>query len=251
MTTNAFDGPLAAALSEIGDLDQGTLALISIQKKGVERGKKGAKTVYDDDVVKVLLWTGFSYEALVERTIKKMEAMSAGIIRKLHAEALKEDHNTTLDHVCMAVQEFRSSLHRVTSKPSGRVAVPDDNESVWEALTVNGVKIRRSQVYVGTGDPDNPRAPVPGTIYVDGVKLGEKVIQPAANGHWKTTRKPKTTAKDILRSWLPTKLYARYALEPGRLREEILVGSDASVAAVAAGIPVDPAALMHLFKIAA
>jgi len=115
---------------------------------------------------------------------------------------------------------------------------------VVDGTTVNGAK-----VYVGAGNLMDPRAPLTGTIYIDGVKLGEKVLQPAPNGDWKAKHKPKTVVKNILRSWLPVGLYARYSLEKEGLLS-IKVGSDASDHAKAEGVPVDPEAIRSLFKIA-
>lgn len=250
MSTNTTHGMAATTLAEIGALDQGTLVMLDIQKKGVERGKGSDKLVYDDDRVRVLVWSGFSYEALVQRTIKKLESFEG-----IHAEVLKEaeaiDPLVTMDDVCFAIQEFRSSLHRVVAEPSGRVPDQvDEKESVWEPLIVDGIKVRGSNVYRGEARPDDPRAPKPGTIYVDGVKLGEVVISPAPNGHWKTAQKSKTVAKDTLRRMLPVGLYVRYALEPERVLA-IKVGKEASAAAIAAGIPIHPESIRQLFKIAA
>jgi hypothetical protein len=237
----------ATALSEIGSLDQGTLCYIEVQKKGVERGKAGVKKVYGDDTVAVLVWTGFSYEALVKRSLKRLENME-GVYGAVLGEAVKLDTGVTMEHACAAVQEVRSSLHRVMSKPSGRVEVKD-KDPVWEPLVVDGIKVRGSKVYAGKARPDDPRAPKPGTIYLDGVKLGQIVLEPAPNGHWSTAKRPKTVAKDVLMGMLPSGLYVSYALEPERV-QVIKVGKDASAAAVAAGVLIDPESIRSLFKIA-
>jgi len=248
MASNSMNGLAATALSEIGSLDQGTLCYLELQKKGVTRGKGADKLVYGDDTVAVLVWTGFSYEALTKRSIKKMEVMP-DLHKTVLAAAIAINPHITLDDVCAGVQELRSSMHRVVSEPSGRVEAPDEKDSVWEPLVVDGVKIRGSKVYAGAPRPDDPRAPKPGTIYVDGVKLGQVVLKPAPNGAWKKSSKPKTVAKEILEDMLPRGLYVRYALEPARV-QKIKVGREASEAAVAAGVPIDPESIRSLFKIA-
>jgi hypothetical protein len=249
MNTNSTHGMAASTLSEIGSLDQGTLVFLTVQKKGQQRGKKGSKKVYGDDEVSVLVWSGFSYEALVNRSIKKLEAME-GVYTTVLEAAEKKDPFVTLEHVCDAVAETRTSLHRTVSEPSGRVEDDADEKApVFESLEVDGVKVRGSKVYVGEGNPDDPRAPKPGTIYVDGVKLGEVVVTPAVNGRWETNKKPKTVAKDVLRRMLPSGLYVRYALEPARVKA-IKVGSEASAAAIEAGIAINPESIRSLFKIA-
>lgn len=249
MQTNSTHGMAASVLSEVGSLDSGTLAFITVHKKGETRGKGTSKQVYGDDIVHVLVWTGFSYEALVQRAIKKLEAVE-GLHPLLLAEAQKIDPFVTLDDVCLAVQELRTSLYKVVSEPSGRVpATPEETDSVWEPLIVDGTKIRGSKVYVGKGDPTKPGGPKPGTIYVDGVKLGQVTVTPAPNGHWKKDSKSKTVVKEVLKDMLPVGLYVRYSLEPDRVLA-IKVGKDASAAAVAAGIPINPEAIRSLFKVA-
>ena len=57
-STNAAESLHAAALEEIGNLDQGTLLFLQTRKKGVERGR-GNKLIYGNDLVQVLVWTGF------------------------------------------------------------------------------------------------------------------------------------------------------------------------------------------------
>ena len=55
--------------------------------------------------------------------------------------------------------------------------------------------------------------------------------------------------RDVLEDMLPRGLYVRYALEPARV-QKIKVGREASEAAVAAGVPIDPESIRSLFKIA-
>jgi hypothetical protein len=249
MVSNSTHGMAASTLAEIGSLDQGTLCFLEVRKKGTSRGRGDAKVVYGDDMVAVLVWTGFSYEALVRRSIKKLEGME-DLHKTLLAEAGKADPFVTLEDVCAAVQELRTSLHRVISEPSGRTTFEEDlKDPVWEPLVVDEIKVRGSKVYVGKARPEDSRAPKPGTIYVDGVKLGQLVLQAAPNGHWKRNRKPKTVVKDILRDMLPVGLYVRYALEPERV-QAVKVGKDASASAVAAAVPIDPESIRSLFKVA-
>ena len=252
LVTNALSSKVASVLSEIGDLDQGTLVLLTVYKKGTQRGKKGAKKVYDDDLVNVLVWSGFSYEALVGRTLKKLRKIqeSPVFIKELTQDVIDKHgcNDITFADVTKAIQETENWLLGVLADPKDG-APKDEGEDVFEPLVVDGVRIAGSKVYRGEGDTENPRAPKPGTVYIDGVKLGERVITPAPNGHWKTNSKPKTLAKNLLRRRLPIGLYVRYACEPDRLLS-IKVGEDAGEAAKADGIQVDPENIRSLFKIA-
>jgi len=241
------------------DLDNGSVASLIVRKKGVARGPKGNRTVYGDDLVHVLLWTGFHYQALVERSFKKLHQMwgKGNLLRKL-LKAVQDAGLTgaNVEDVALAVQEIDESFLRVirTNEAAPREETtqgdaPEAPKPVWEPLKVDGTVIRGAKVYKGGGDLTDPRAPLPGTIYIDGVKLGEKVLDPAPNGQWCPKQKAKTVAKDILRSWLPAGLYARYSLEQDRV-QTIKVGADASAHAKAAKVPVDPEAIRSLFKVA-
>ena len=247
-----LDTQLADTLSEIGDLDQGTLVTLELQKKGVARGPRNNQTIYDDDVVQVLIWTGFSYPALVERGQKKLKALQAkgGFIQGL----LQDTHNAgctaaTLAEVCAAIQEVEDHMRGVLAAGASTTGVVEDKTPHWRPLEVAGKKIAGSRVYQGKERPEDPRAPVPGTIYIDGVKLGERVVTPAANGHWTVGSSAKTIAKKILQSRLPSGLYVRYCLDH-EMVATVKVGREASEASKAAGIPVDPEAIRSLFKIA-
>lgn len=252
MTTNALDPRTASTLAEIGSLDQGTLVSLTIHKKGTQRGPKGAKVVYGDDFVHTLIWSGFEYKALVERSLKKLTALEdeGTLITSLTQEVIDSGCvDVTVQDTCAAIQELKESFKRVVEEPDGPKDTTQDDPNVWEPLTVEGVKVRGSKVYVGNGDDSNPRAPKKGTVYIDGVKLGEKVLTPAANGPWETRSKPKTLVKNLLRRKLPVGRYVRYALEPDRLLGT-KVGAAASESALDAGLPINPEAIRQLFKIA-
>ena len=249
------DTQLADELAAIGDLTQGTLVTLELKKKGVARGPASNRVIYDNDVVQVLIWTGFSYPALVERADKKLQALQA--TGSLIKDLLKATHNAgctaaALADVCAAIQETQDHMHGVLTKAESDASSDGEEEETtphWRPLEVNGKKVTGSKVYQGKARPGDPRAPVPGTIYIDGVKLGEKIMTPAPNGHWTADSKPKTIAKKILQSWLPSGLYVRYSLEKED-RMMVKVGKEASEAAKAASIPVDPEAIRSLFKIA-
>jgi hypothetical protein len=249
---------LAAGLAEIGDLGQGTLASLILRKKGCSKGPAGSTTIYDDDFVHVLLWTGFHYKALVERSSQKLHAIwsQTSLLKDLLAATQQAGHaEATLADISAAVQETDDAFNKVINgvpqsddeddTPHGSES---DKQPCWEPLKVNGALIRGARVYVGAGDPTNPRAPIKGDIYIDGVKLGEKLLEAAPNGHWRPRRKAKSVAKEILRAKLPCGLYARYSLNQERLLEA-KVGQDAVGHAKKAGLIIDPGAVLALFKI--
>lgn len=249
--TNAQNTKLAKTLKEIGPLDQGTLVSLRTQKKGVQRGRAGSKLVYGNDVVHVLIWTGFSYEALISRSQRKLQALQdeGGLIKRLTKAV--HDHGyggANFQDSALAIQEMQSWFHRVLAERASadkEEAIP----GVWEPLYVDGVRVRGSKVYQGKERPLDPRAPVPGHIYIDGVKLGEQIIEHSPNGEWDTKSSMKTVTKNLLRSWLPIGLYVRYELHPEQL-STIRVGKEASIDVERVGIYVQPEVIRSLFKIA-
>lgn len=253
--TNASEGLHAAALEQIGHLGgDGTLLFLQTRKKGVQRGVAGAKRIYGDDLVQVLIWTGFTYRAIIERSQRKLDELlqSGHVITDLTKAAHDHgDGGANILDSSAAIQEVQAWFSRVLADPKAKddESETEEGPAVWEPLEVNGVKVPLCRVYRGTGDPQNPRAPIPGHIYVQGVKLGEKVVEAAANGRWKADSSHKTIAKDILRRWLPVGLYVQYVLDPN-VTAHLVAGRAAASHTKAAGVPVDPEAIRTLFKIA-
>ena len=265
------DSQLAQELSVIGDLGQGTLVSLVVKKRGVFR----AGEVRGDDTVHVLIWTGFHHKALVQRSNAKLDEIwgSSSLLTNLLKETIAAGHpEATIEDAAEAVQELQESFRRVLNgklqhdghQMDGADVEPlylpaDDRDPaimggiksnpVFEPLMVGGKVILGAKVYVGQGEPGNPRAPKPGTIYIDGVKLGEIVLLPSANGQWTPKSAPKTVAKNILRSLLPAGLYVRYILDRDGM-VTCKIGKSASEHAKAANMPIDPEAIRTLFKIA-
>jgi len=247
--TNAKDTKTANILAALNDLDQGTLFTAVVHKMGDARGSSVARVVYGDDTVHVLIWTGFSYRALIARSHKMLNRQLAkgGYIERLVRATLEEHEDTKIEDVCEALQETRAWFRRVLAGEAS--CAPPPNSGVWEPLEIDGVKVRGSRIYTGQGNVEDDRAPVPGTIYVQGVKLGEVVMTPAANGPWRANSKPKTLAKQLIKESLPVGLYCQYRLQPERV-SEVFVDAGAAKAAKAAKIGIDPDALRSLFKVA-
>lgn len=252
LATNASDPSTAMALVALLDNDQqGTLLTAKVQKVGEERGPQGAKLVYGDAQVHTLVWTGFSYRALIERSDKMLRKrlMKGGYIEQLARETLEQHDGTTIADACIALQEVQEWFHRVLNGTTLTREQAMSNPSIWEPLRLGGKVVHGCRVYTGQARPEEPRAPKPGCVYVQGVKLGEIVLAPPPNGEWRPDSKPKTIAKQLIKNGLPVGLYCQYRMEPERV-SELMVDADAAKSAKAVGIPIDPDALRALFKIA-
>jgi hypothetical protein len=247
--------------SGLGSLGNGTLVSLIVRKKGVLRGPAGHQRVYDDDLVHVLLWSGFHYQALAARSYSKLLAMQGNRFYSNLVLAARTSGvpGATIDDACRAAQELAGQL-RLASL-SGRPKtpqvpelpeMPETSTSVWGPLVVNGNPIVGAKVY---SPPPwavklHPNHPVPGTIYLDGVKLGEVVLNPAPNGHWEPQSSAKTIIKDRLESQLPCGKFVRYCLDDLNLLV-VKTGKEASESARRGGIQIDPEDVRDLFKIAA
>lgn len=243
---NATNQHLSKILSKVGGSGEGTLVCVTIRKKGVTRGKGSDKQTYNNDLVKVLLWCGFDYKSLVERSSIQLDRMwnsSNSFIHDLAVEVRGTGYDeVTLQDASEAVVEVSQSL-----SSSNYDLASNQSDSLWEPLKIDGVKIKGTKIYNGKSRPDDPKAPIPGTLYIDGVKLGEIVLEKAPR--WEPKRKPKTVAKDIIRNRLPVGSYVRYCLNSGNYLD-LVVGEEASEAAKKAGILIDPELIQSLFKIA-
>lgn len=256
MTTPQRNTELEALKGLIDLPEQGTLLTAQIHKVGVERGSAGTKTLYGDDTKQVLIWTGFSHRALIERSMKILthQLSKGGYIERIARATLEVHEGTTIEDVCHALQETRDGFRKVllSDKAPGEwvLAVEEDTgpRSHWWPLEIQGVKVRGCTVYLGPARPHDPHAPVPGTVYVKGLKLGEKMVTPAPNGQWTADSKPKTLAKKIIQESLPVGLYCMYRLDPSRV-SGLAVAAEAVKVAKELQIPIDPAALISMFKV--
>jgi len=269
-----MDTELLRDLSEIGDLGQGTLVSLVLRKKGCERQGQ----TYGNDLTQVLLWTGFHYKALVERSQAKLTALWTGTFLTDTFKTLQAagHTNVTLADVSVAAQELQGNFHRVLSGkdpmagsgvegvtlPSTELTTAKERDwtllgtcgsdiqeiistPVFEPLKVEGKNILGAKVYIGNGSKD-PQAAVPGTVYIDGVKIGERVLE--ASPVWVPKQLGKTIAKDYIRSLLPVGLYVRYSLAKENLKT-CKVGKEASLHAKEGGVTIDPEAIRSLFHI--
>jgi hypothetical protein len=250
MNTNASN---IALVSTLAGARVGTFTGVVIRKKGAERGPKGSKVRYGDDLVHVTLVTGFRYGSLVERSADRLDAMTdneindlvalgqTGFVRVWKKSAKVGDLRAVCASMGLADTGSKADLvGRLDAvAPGGMVERPltradfttarkalradlqgsidgtavDVNEDVYEPLVVDGETVRGCRVYVG--NPNGDDASAPGTVYLQGLKVGQTVLEAAANGPVPASKsKPESVAKRILRGRLPVGRYVSYALTP-------------------------------------
>jgi len=242
ISTNANLPALAATLAEALC---GSFGGLIIRKKGRVKGG----TLYGDDLVHVVFITGFIYTNLLRRSLEKARTVKASdLLAACEARGLtgKNGAPLTVNDCLVAIDATIDSLNRSLAGTN-----TSTTDHVYEPLVVDSETVRGCRVYTGAGDPSNPKAPIPGTIYLNVLKIGQKVLEPAANGPIPAANsRGDVVAKSILRSMLPIGRYVSYALEPGA--EFILrAGGTAAVAADCDGVSVRSAAVEDIFTLAA
>lgn len=221
MNTNAKSVVTAALLA---DARVGTFTGIVTKKKGVTRGKGADKKVFGDDTVHAVIFTGFKYDKLVARSLAMLPTIDAAT---LVADGAKHGKVFTVADVEEARAELTESFTKTLAGTN-----ESTTDHVYEPLVVDGVEVRGGRVYkcvAGTTDENgdardchcrnctgDEKAPLPGTIYLQGLRVFSKVLVEAKNGPApESNSAPKTLAKDALRYNLPVSKYVSYALEKG------------------------------------
>jgi hypothetical protein len=275
-STNANLDNLANVLAEA---HKGFTGLI-IKKTGVEKG--GVR--YEDDFVHAVIVTGFKYQSLVERSLAKVQSLGvqdtewivskgyhgwervwkksdtlpglqascqalgldstgkkADLVARLEAAVpgglIKVD--LTRSHVDEAITEVVSDLQRTLDGET-----EPTNGHVFEPLVVNGEKVRGCRVYVGPADDTQELAAPKGTVYLQGLMIGQKVLVPAENGKApESMSAPLTVAKNLVRRLLPVGRYVSYKLEPSTEENPVCnwilnIGGEAVAAANTVGVEV-------------
>jgi hypothetical protein len=212
-TTNSISPVLAANLASAR---KGTFTSLIIRKEGEERGAQGSKVTYGDDLVQVVIITGFRYENLVARSRDMLANMSDADIDALVARGYTGWQGRGAKAVQVPVTRADFDAARDELLTSFDKTLAGTNESttdhVYEPLLVNGEVVRGSRVYVG--NPNGQDAATPGTVYLQGLKIGERVLDAAPNGPVPASQSnPKTVAKGVLRSRLPVARYVSYKLD--------------------------------------
>jgi len=229
-----------------------TFTGLIIRKQGVERGPKGSKVRYGDDLVHAVIVTGFSYMSLVRRSLDKMNAMD---LNALLADATKaglkgfSGRGKNAVEVAVTAQDINDAVDAL--RDSFQKTLDGTNESttdhVFETLEVDGNPVSGGRVYVGGGDPNNSKTPKPGDIYLQGLQIGRSVLEAAANGPKPASKSGvAVVAKNFIRGRLPVSRYVSYRLRSGD--DFILrVGGTAALAATTDGVAVKDATIKEVF----
>lgn len=223
--TNANSAKIASLLS---DAKPGFAGLI-YQKVG----KVVGGVLYNDDLVHDVINHAFRYEGDKGLKARDFDALGKITDKEILDEITKKGAlgwqgrgskavqvEITAEHVSHARAKVEASCLK---SMTGRNTSTTDH--VFEPLVVNGKKVRGARVYICTGNktckcrncnPDNKRAPLPGTIYLTGILDSREIITPAANGRAPFPKSnPVTVARRFFEKRLPSRKFVQYRLEPG------------------------------------
>ena len=253
-TSNATSINTAVALAAA---NKGTFTSLVITKQGTLVGG----VLYGDDTVCTVIVSGFRYERLVQRSLDKLNGLTA------------DDLAVTINNLSGMDGRGKAALARPVTVADAEAArdelaasfaatLAGTNESttdhVYDPLVVDGERVRGSKVYkCVAGDPEHDcrcrnctgdaRAPVPGQINLSGLAIGTVVLTPAVNGPAPAPKSgAKTVAKDALRRLLPISRYVSYRLDPTDNGWILKAGGSAARQAKSAGVAVKDSAMEAL-----
>jgi len=248
-TSNASSVVTATALA---DAHPGRFRGLIIRKVGKIVGGERV----GDDLVHVVMFGGFLYGNLVQRSLDRLpepatedeDTYCDEIVGYCARRNLTDKNGTPIGDadVRKALADLRKSFNR-TLDPNQSSA--SSTQHVFDPLVVDGTTVRGGKVYKCVADQGrkchcrtctgDKRAPLPGQINLSGLKIGQTVIEAAENGPIPPTNsRADVVAKRIIRSRLPIGRYVSYRLEPGQ--DYILrVGPEAALAASKDGVTCD------------
>ena len=210
---------------------------------GTEKG--GVR--YADALVHDVVVTGFSYTRLKARDLARLQALTLADLEALASEgheAWDRPRAKTAAKVPVTLAHLQAALAAMIDSAQKSIAGTNTSttDDVFEPLVVDGQTVPGARVYVGSSDPSKPPASKPGTIYLQGLRVGRKVLDQPQNG-WAPQGKSgvEATAKELIGKFacLPSRRYVSYRLDPDS-GFVLALGGLAAVAADKAGVSCDP-----------
>lgn len=195
MTTNAKSVRVGVHMADMVEEAQGSPRFVGFATRlaGAVQGAGALKMRRGDHVMEYTLVTGFSYINMVERSAKTLKAaMSSPTFVAEMVEALAAAGQ--VDEGTGAAITATDLIDACTGTASGRKGLltgyeqtlagtnESTSEHVYEPLSVDGADIAGCKVYTGAGNATDPKAPVPGTVYLAGVIIASKCVEKSANG---------------------------------------------------------------------
>ena len=253
--TNA--SPVAAALhlsnaDQAGKLKNRFLS-VAITKKGVLRGKKGAKVRHGDDKVAAVILGGVNYGNLKTRDqailVEALQA-DADLFQTLADRAASRNilawsgRGKNATQMAITSQDFEDAYNAMLESIEKTLNGTNTSTSahVYEPLEVDGNSVRGCKVYVGDGGADagaDARTPEEGSIHISGLRIASRVIEEAEFAIPASKSGGKTIAKRLINKWLslPSRLWVQYTIPAGE-NWRLKVGGQAALAMTDHGLEI-------------
>lgn len=249
VSTNAANTVLASDLA--AGRASATFTGIVIRLTGSEYGPKGAKVRVGDALVHDTIVSGFKYRNLKDRDIQALLAVTLQDLRDLEAqnhEAWDRPRAKAAKKVRLVLADYQDALKALLESANKSYAGTNESttDHVYEPLVVDGELVRGCRVYVGHATDPSKNCAEPGTVYLQGLRVGRRVLEQPENG-WSNPNSRSgvaATAKKLVSrlAKLPSKRYVSYKLDPKG--EWVLnLGGAAAAAADADDVTVDPVAV--------
>ena len=257
MTTNANSPTLTDLIS--GSTRCARFVSLVTTLKGASRlapGEKrgGLKITVGNDTVRDTFVAGANYGTLKAKDAAILDTLTGADLDTMVADGHTAwtGRGAKATQVAVTRADFDLALAEMIDSTAKTLAGTNTSttDHVYESLEVDGEKVRGYRVYVGPTDPNATPASTPGTIYVQGLRVGRKVIEAAEFARPASKSSAKSVAKRVITRLLPSRRYVSYCLEPGT--DFILnMGVDAVTASDAAGITVDATAVASALALVA
>jgi hypothetical protein len=244
IATNASNSSASLAAS-LASSRRGSFAGIVTTLGGSERG--GVR--YGDALVHDVVITGFSYTKLKQRDLKILSGLTdqdlQAVLAAKSPTAWDRPRAKNAQQVPVTLADMKAALAEMIDSAQKSIAGTNTatTDDVYEPLVVDGELVQGARVYTGHADPTKDAAPK-GTIYLQGLRVGRKVLAQPQNGWGPDTKsEAKTVAKGLITSEfkLPSRRYVSYKMETANAGAWVLaVGGGAAVAADQAGVTLDP-----------
>lgn len=192
MTTNAFSSRMGVSLQDMVEAMNGSPRFIRFRTRLAGEVQNGVRR--GDHVMEYVFLLGVDYHtaltasiailktrmadpAFVQVVVDDMKAL--GITNEITGEAI-----TDLDVQDALTGTVRGRKGLLTAYTESLAGTNGDYscEDVYEPLMVDGSAVKGCKVYVGKGDPTDPKAPIPGNVYLTGIVMSSKLIEASANG---------------------------------------------------------------------
>lgn len=256
INTNASSTTLACAIGTSRSAQCASIMSVVTTLKGVERlapGEKrgGTKVQMGNDTVRDTFVAGRSYTSLKRKDAVILAALTGADLDTMVADGplAWSGRGAKAVQVPVTRADFDAALAEMIDSTDKSIAGTNSSttDHVYEPLVVDGKALKGYRVYVGPADDSIKPASAPGTIYVQGLRVGRKVITAAQYARPVSKSGGKAVAKRIITRLLPSRRYVSYCLEAGS--DFILnLGAEAVSASDAAGITVDPTVVADILS---